>query len=120
QAAGAPSPQAPLGCGAGAPPSRGPRCACGSIGPVRGRSSPTSIGVLRKNVISGESTPPRDDSLGRGGEAGDESPAAAQLAHREHQLVAPLLQGEVDRVVLRIDDPEEGGVAEVLSAAAAV
>src|SRR5689334_16614092 len=49
----------------------------------------------------------------------DVAPAAAELAQREHELVVALLQRQVDRVVLQVDDPEEAGVAEALRAAAA-
>ena len=50
----------------------------------------------------------------------DESPAAAELADGEHELVGALLERKVDGVVLRIDDAEEARIAEVLRAAAAV
>src|SRR5262249_12009887 len=46
-------------------------------------------------------------------------PAPTQLTHRQHQLVAALLQWQIDSVVFRINDAEEPGVAEVLGAAAA-
>src|SRR4029453_4461056 len=50
------------------------------------------------------------------GESSDESPAAPQLAHREHQLIAPLADRQIDRVILGIHDSEEAGVAEALRA----
>src|SRR5882724_3585841 len=50
----------------------------------------------------------------------DEPPPAAELADGERQLVAPLLQWKVDRVVLRIDDAEKPGIAEPLGAPARV
>jgi hypothetical protein len=43
-------------------------------------------------------------------QAADESPAAAQLGESQHQIVAPLLQRQMDGVVLRLDDAEKPGM----------
>jgi hypothetical protein len=50
------------------------------------------------------------------GEPADESPSAAKFADCQHQLVAALPQRQIDGVVLRVDDAEEPGIAEILSA----
>src|ERR1044071_3587618 len=53
-------------------------------------------------------------------ETADEAPATPELAHGEDQFVGAFAQRQVQRVVLRVDDPEEARIAEVLRAAAAV
>src|SRR5258708_3200501 len=50
-------------------------------------------------------------------ESTDESPAPAEFPDRHHQFIAPFLERQVNRVVLRIDDTEESRVAEILRAA---
>src|SRR3954452_13661224 len=50
----------------------------------------------------------------------DEPPPATQLAQRQHQLVGPLPERQVDRVVIRRDDPQESRVAERLRATSPV
>src|SRR6185369_6436564 len=52
-------------------------------------------------------------------QATDKSPAAAQFADRQHQLVAAFLQRKINRVVFRIDDAQKPGVAKILRAAPA-
>src|SRR5262249_10495669 len=47
-------------------------------------------------------------------------PPAAKFTDCQHQLIAALLQGKVNGVVLGIHDPEEPWIAKTLSAAAAV
>src|SRR5215813_12709382 len=53
-------------------------------------------------------------------QAANESPAAAEFADCQHQFVAALLQGKVDGIVFRVNDPEESGIAKTLGAAATV
>src|SRR6185369_3995860 len=49
----------------------------------------------------------------------NEAPSAAQLAYSQHQFVAALFQRKVYRVVFRVHDAKETGIAEVLRASAA-
>src|SRR5438105_13824368 len=50
----------------------------------------------------------------------DEPPSPTELAHCEHQFVLSLLQRKVHRIVFRIHNAEETGVAKALCAASAV
>src|SRR5262249_25126997 len=53
-------------------------------------------------------------------EATDESPSAAELADRQHELVAAFFQGKVDGIIFWVDDAEEAWIAETLGASATV
>src|ERR1035438_4865997 len=50
----------------------------------------------------------------------NKSPSPANLAHRQHQFIAPLPQWQVDRVVFRVNNAEESRVAEILCASATI
>ena len=53
-------------------------------------------------------------------QAANESPSTTELADRQHQFIAALLQGKVDSVVFRVNDAKKPGVAEILSASATI
>src|SRR4051812_39893620 len=65
--------------------------------------------------LPGRAPEPRPRSA-RLSESRDEPPPATQLAQRQHQLVDPFPERQIDRVVIRRDDPEKSRVPKRLRA----